>query len=258
MSSASHDAGMAQPPESVDLGRTALLLDVDGTLLELAPTPGEVVVPVTLRGVLGELSERADGAVALVSGRRIASLDELFFPLILPAIGGHGAEMRTGSGAAIVETTDAMLGKSLRRELLLLAEVDPRILVEDKVHSVALHYRLAPECETLLKVAAREIIASEPGSGVELVAGDHVIDVKPRAFNKGLAVRRLMGHAPFKGRTPLFIGDDTTDESVFARLPALRGRGFSVGRTMSGADGMFASPEEVRAWLLRIWSRKAA
>jgi trehalose 6-phosphate phosphatase len=254
----SPNAGTAQPPESVDLERTALLLDVDGTLIELAPTPGEVVVPATLRGMLGELSEQAGGAVALVSGRRIASLDELFFPLELAAIGGHGAEMRIACGGAVTETTDAMLSKTLRRELQLLAEIDPRILVEDKLHSVALHYRLAPEQETLLKVAAREVVAGEPGNGVELMLGDHVIDVKPRAFNKGIAVRRLMTQTPFKGRAPLFIGDDTTDESVFAGLPALRGRGYSVGRRLSGADGMFASPEHVRAWLTRIWGRKAA
>jgi len=258
MSIASGNGRMGQPSDNVDLARTALLLDVDGTLLDLAPTPGEVVVPATLRGVLSELSDKAEVAVALVSGRRIASLDELFFPVVLPAIGGHGAEMRPDPRAAIVEITDAVLSPSLRRELQLLAAIDSRILVEDKVHSVALHYRLAPEHETLLKVAAREVIADEPGDSVELVLGDHVIDVKPKGFNKGIAVRKLMGQAPFKGRTPLFIGDDTTDETVFASLPALRGRGYSVGRALSGTDGMFASPEDVRAWLMRIWSRKAA
>ena len=148
-------------PNIVDLGRDALLLDVDGTLLDIAPTPDAVVVPPMLREILADLIERTDGAVALVSGRRIATLDRLFAPLVAPAIGGHGAEMRLAASEPLLETSVAMLSRTLRRELRLLADADPRVLVEDKAHSLALHYRLVPEMESVLKVAVGEIVAAE-------------------------------------------------------------------------------------------------
>jgi trehalose 6-phosphate phosphatase len=245
-------------PDAIDLSRIALLLDVDGTLLDLAPTPDAVVVPSMLREILGDLIDRARGAVALVSGRRIAALDDLFTPLVAPAIGGHGAEMRLAPGEPVLETSVALLSRTLRRELRLLADADPRVLVEDKAHSIALHYRLVPEMETFLKVAVGEIVASESNHDVEFLLGNHVIDIKPKQFSKGSAVRELMTRAPFAGRTPLFIGDDATDESVFAILPGLGGCGYSVGRAFSATQGTFASPQEVRSWLRLIWSRTGA
>jgi len=242
-------------PESVDLSRVALLLDVDGTLLDIAVTPFDVVVPAVLREILGDLIESAGGAVALVSGRPIASLDGLFSPLLTPAIGGHGAEMRVATGEPVIETSTATLDKALRRELKQLADVDPRLSIEDKAHSLALHYRLAPEREAFLKVAVREIVASEPKHDVEVLFGKQVIDVKPTHFSKGSAVRSLMRRKPFVGRKPLFVGDDTTDESVFAILPDLEGSGYSVGRQVAGTQGTFASPRDVRSWLRQIWTR---
>lgn len=242
----------------IDLGRNALLLDVDGTLLDIAPTPDAIVVPPMLREILADLIERAGGAVALVSGRRIATLDRLFAPLVAPAIGGHGAEMRLAGSEPLLETSVAMLSRTLRRELRLLADADPRVLVEDKAHSLALHYRLVPEMESFLKVAVGEIVASESNDDVEFLLGNHVIDVKPKQFSKGSAVRELMTRPPFTGREPVFIGDDTTDESVFAILPGLGGRGYSVGRAFDATQGTFASPQDVRSWLRQIWSRTGA
>ena len=132
------------------------------------------------------------------------------------------------------------------------------MLIEDKAHSIALHYRLAPERETFLKVAVREIVASEPNADVEFLLGKHVIDIKPKHFSKGSAVRDLMRRKPFAGRKPLFVGDDTTDESVFAILPELKGCGYSVGRQVAGTQGTFASPQEVRSWLRQIWTRNGS
>ena len=245
-------------PDAVDLSRTALLLDVDGTLLDIASTPAEVVVPAMLREILEDLIDRSDGAVALVSGRTIDGLDLVFSPLVAPAIGGHGAEMRITAGGSVVETSAAVLSNSLRRELRLLGDVDPGVLVEDKVHSIALHYRLVPEQETFLKVAVREIVASEPNDDVECLLGKYVIDIKPRQFSKGAAVCELMKRPPFAGRMPLFMGDDTTDESVFAILPSLDGCGYSVGREIAGTQGTFASPQDVRSWLRRLWGRNGS
>jgi trehalose 6-phosphate phosphatase len=229
--------------------RTALLLDVDGTLVDIAPTPADVVVPPALLRVLGELTARADGAVALVSGRTVETIDRLFAPLVTPAIGGHGAEMRIADGAAILQRP-FLLNDALKEKLHRLAEADPRILVEDKSHSIALHYRLAPEHEALLKGGVSEIVADD--DDIEVLVGKSVIDIKSKLFSKGAAVMELMTCEPFAGRTPIFIGDDTTDESVFAVLPEFDGIGYSVGRSIEGASGTFGSPRDVRDWLTEI------
>jgi trehalose 6-phosphate phosphatase len=237
-------------PDSIDVARTALLLDVDGTLLDIASTPDGVVVPRALASTLRHLLAQSGGAVALVSGRTIATLDRLFGSLTMPAIGSHGAELRLLGHGQISKRRPAPLSARLRCKLHALAGIDPRLLVEDKLHSVAVHYRLALQREDLLKREVEAIVAAD--SAVESLFGKAVIEVKPKHFNKGTAVTELMTCEPFAGRTPLFIGDDTTDEAVFAILPDLAGYGFSVGREMAGADGIFDSPHAVRAWLAAL------
>jgi trehalose 6-phosphate phosphatase len=233
---------------------TALLLDVDGTLLDIAATPTRVVVSPKLRSTLSDLLAKSGGAVALVSGRTIDTLDQLFAPLKAPAIGGHGAEMRLSASEG-ASKRPISISAALRRRVHALADIDPRLLVEDKLHSVAVHYRLALQREAFLKHEVANIVAAESPGDVEILLGKAVIEIKPKEFNKGLAVSDLMTYPPFAGRTPLFIGDDTTDEAVFRVLPDLAGRGYSVGRTMAGADGTFASPQDVRSWLRRLSTR---
>jgi trehalose 6-phosphate phosphatase len=239
-------------PDSIDVTRTALLLDVDGTLLDIAATPDGVVVPATLASTLRDLLGQSGGAVALVSGRTIDTLDRLFAPLKLPAIGGHGAEMRLSGDGPVVKSHPPLLSDSLRRRLHALADIDPRVLVEDKNHSIAVHYRLAPQQGTFLNKEVAGIVAADPTDHVEVLFGKAVVEIKPKQFNKGTAVTALMTHPPFAGRTPLFIGDDTTDESVLAILPNLAGAGYSVGRAMLGAEGTFESPAAVRSWLVSL------
>ena len=224
-----------------------MLLDVDGTLLDTAPTPKSVIVPDSLRRSLERLHTRSGGAVAFVSGRLIANLDRLFAPLRLPAIGGHGAQIRlSGNGRAQWRHAE-LIGQDCRRQVAAVAAADRRILVENKGSSLAIHYRLAPELEQPLvsKIAA---IVTQDGE-LELMHGKAVIEIKSTRFTKGTAVHELMTSPPFANRTPIFVGDDITDESVFATLPALGGIGYSVERFMAGASGMFGSPGEVRDWL---------
>ena len=154
--------------------------------------------------------------------------------------------MRVATGEPVIETSRPL---SMRRSGVSSSGWPMSIhgFVEDKAHSLALHYRLAPERETLLKVAVREIVASEPKHDVEVLFGKHVIDVKPTHFSKGSAVRNLMRRKPFVGRKPLFVGDDTTDKSVFAIMPDLKGSGYSVGRQVAGTQETFASPRDVRS-----------
>jgi trehalose 6-phosphate phosphatase len=241
-------------PHTVDVRRTALLLDVDGTLLDIATTPTGVVVPERLRPTLRNLLALTGGAVALVSGRTIDMLDRLFAPLKLPTIGGHGAEMRLSAEGPVVKCHPPDLSDALRERLHALATLDPRLLVEDKLHSIAVHYRLALQRQAFIENEIAAIVASDNEGEIEILSGKAVIEVKPRHFNKGSAVSELMTYRPFADRTPLFIGDDTTDESVFAILPAFSGLGFSVGSPMEGAKGVFPSPAHVRSWLAKVAS----
>jgi trehalose 6-phosphate phosphatase len=235
------------------LASIALLLDVDGTLIDIAPSPFEVHVPDELCRSLERLLERSGGALALVSGRPIRDLDKLFAPLTLPAVGGHGAEMRVRAGEVIPGATP--LPEKLRRHLVQTAAPGSGIEVEDKGYSVALHYRKAPQQEAHLRALIAAARAAFPGEAVKVLPGKAMFEVKRPGINKGEAVRALMTHAPFAGRKPVFVGDDVTDESVFALLPGLNGKGYSVGRHFDGLAGIFATPEEVREALRRLASK---
>jgi trehalose 6-phosphate phosphatase len=233
---------------ALDLASVALLLDVDGTLIDIGPSPLEVHVPEPLCRSLERLLERTGGALALVSGRPIRDLDKLFLPLKLPAIGGHGAEMRLHAGEAVPAAV--MLPDLLRRQLVQAGK--DGVIVEDKGYSVALHYRQAPQQEQPLRQLVDTALAAFPGERIELLLGKAMFEIKHSDVSKGEAVRKLMTQPPFSGRIPVFIGDDITDESVFAALPALRGKGYSVGRRFEGLAGIFATPRDVRDALSRL------
>lgn len=238
--------------DKLDLEKIALLLDVDGTLIEIAATPQDVHVPPSLKHVLGRLRDRLGGALSLVSGRPIADLDAMFEPMRSSAIGGHGAETRLAPDGPIARARAVPLEPELRRRLLRIAAETPGIIAENKDYSLALHYRLVPEHEKFVRSEIARICADWPPEAVEVLPGKAVFEVKPRAFNKGLAVRELMRHGTFAGRRPIFLGDDVTDESVFAVLPDFDGLGFSVGRELKGTNGYFATPREVRHWLYEL------
>jgi trehalose 6-phosphate phosphatase len=238
------------------LSETAILLDIDGTLLDLMPTPREVWVPPGLSKTLNRLLARTSGALALVSGRSLNDIDLIFAPEEFPAIGGHGAEMRvTVDGEA---THAAPMDKELKRRLAAIAKLSPGILLEDKGYSLALHYRLAPHAEKAIYAAVSLIRADLPSAPIEVMPGKCVCEIKPSGFTKATGVRELMTHEPFKGRRPLFIGDDVTDESVFAIMPDLNGLAFSVGRRAKGVAGHFDDPSDVREFLARLLDDETA
>lgn len=240
--------------DQFDFDAFAILLDIDGTILDLAPTPAGVLVPSRLQSTLTTLWKWTGGALALISGRPLDDIDSIFAPLELPAVGGHGAEIRTASAPdKIIRPKVPLLDERIRRELLKLA--DHGVYIEDKGYSIALHYRRAPQKKDKLRKAVSAIVGDISGGKLEVLPGKAVIEVKPTGFNKGSAVLELMEIPPFKGRKPIFIGDDVTDEAVFAILPDVRGTGLSVGRIIAGAVGVFAGPAEVRDWLGRIAAR---
>jgi trehalose 6-phosphate phosphatase len=243
-----------QCPDTIDLAQVAILLDVDGTILDVAATPQGVVVPASLVRALDELHARTNGALALVSGRLIENLDRLFVPLKLPCVGGHGVESRI-SGGAPIQRRRVELSPPLKTQVTAAVTVDPRIIIEDKGSSLAVHYRLTPELGPLVKNKIAAILDRTPGERLEMLCGKAVIEIKPPSFNKGVAVCELMKSAPFAQRIPLFVGDDVTDESVFAVMPALGGFGYSVGREAAGVAGIFGGPQDVRDWLAGLCDR---
>jgi trehalose 6-phosphate phosphatase len=240
------------------LGECAILLDIDGTLLDLAPTPREVWVPLGLANTLIRLSDKTSGALALVSGRSLNDIDLIFAPDQFPAVGGHGAEMRLSSDSEAVATHAPPMDKELKRRLAAIARLSPGILLEDKGYSLALHYRLAPHAEKAIYEAISLIRNELPHAPIEVLPGKCVFEIKQVGFDKAMGVRELMRREPFRGRRPIFIGDDVTDESVFVIMPDLGGLAFSVGRRAEGVAGHFDEPRDVRAWLARLVDGEAA
>ena len=248
------------PPETVPvpsslvphLSETAILLDVDGTLLDLMPTPREVWVPPGLAKTLNRLLVRTNGALAMVSGRSLNDIDLIFAPDQFPAVGGHGAEMRIDPENESVAAHAPPMDKELKRRLAAIAKLSPGILLEDKGYSLALHYRLAPHAEKAIYAAVSLIRADLPNAPIEVLPGKCVCEIKHSGFTKATGVRELMTREPFKGRRPLFIGDDVTDETVFAIMPDYDGLAFSVGRRAKGVAGHFDAPSDVREFLTHL------
>lgn len=234
-----------------DGAKLALFLDFDGTLLEVAPTPGAAVAPEGLPDLLGELSAALGGALALVTGREIADLDLRLAPYRGAAAGVHGAEIRFDperQAALRAEALDPAVLEDVRR----LAVFEPRLLIEDKGASIAVHFRAAETAEPFLERKLRDYVAGSRG-GLRLLRGRKVFEVLGGGFSKGEAVARFMAAQPFAGRTPVMIGDDLTDQPAMQACIALGGFGFAVAGDLFRADRAdFAGPEAVRAWLREL------
>ncbi len=236
------------PPPALDDG-CALFLDVDGTLIEFAQRPEAVVLLPQVREAIGRISDRLGGAVALVSGRPLAQLDALFAPLLLPAAGLHGHELRTDAQARaqMPEQTSDWL-HALHQQAAHLAHAHPGVLVEDKGIGVALHWRAAPQAGEAVLQFARQHINGAPG--YRLQPGDHVVEFVPEGSDKGRAVEQLMAQPAFAGRVPVFVGDDLTDEFGFAAANRLGGWSVLVGhRRDSQARHGLPDPRAVHTWL---------
>jgi len=226
---------------------TALFLDIDGTLLDLARTPDQVKVPRDLIKALERLTQHLSGALAFVSGRSLEGIDRLFAPFKPAAIGAHGGEIRGADGEV---ARSQPLSEKVAEVFHGLADNIPGLYLEDKRCALALHYRLAPEAQPVLVSAMEKQAKLFEGEKVRILHGKAVIEALPLGVDKGTAVVELAKQKPFAGRSILFGGDDTTDLDVFRVLPRLGGRGFSVGRHFPGADHVFGSPRAVRQWLV--------
>jgi len=233
----------------------ALFLDFDGTLVDLAPEPDAVIVPAGLIDTLRAVHEYLGGALALISGRPIDQIDHYLRPLVLPAAGVHGAERRSASGELTWLTTHPL--ETVETAALGLAAVHPRLRVEVKRGSIALHYRQAPELEALCHDTMRAAVDNSPG--LTLMRGKMVFEAKPGGASKGAAIEAFMQEEPFAGRRPLFVGDDFTDEVGFATAQQLQGLGVKVGEGETVAWQRLPSPTVFRHQLqiaVAPWARK--
>ncbi len=250
-----HAAGPA-PPTPSGAGEWALFLDFDGTLVEFAATPDAVVVPRKVHSMLSACADALDGAVAVVSGRPIATLDALLAPLRLPSAGLHGLEVRMPDGNVEHADSGASDLADLRTRLLSLAREDDRLVLEDKKSSLALHYRRAPERESELRALVSD--AADRYRGHHVLHGKMIVEVKPARINKGDAVGRFLESSPFAGRRPIFAGDDLTDEDGFAAVNRLGGVSVKVGEGESRADWRVPDVDALLDWLAAIAGARAA
>lgn len=224
-----------------------VFLDVDGTLVEFTDSPLETYADPELKALLRDVADRLGGALALVSGRSIEYLDGLFAPLRLPAAGLHGVERRKASGVMHgASFVDSQLDPA-RTVLKALVIAHPGTLLEDKGRTIAVHFRMAPRSEPAVLETVRAI-AAQLGSNYHIQGGNMMLELKPRGFTKASAIKAFMHEPPFSGRTPVFVGDDLTDQDGFRTVEDQGGISIAVGDRVHGQFRL-ENPKAVRAWL---------
>jgi trehalose 6-phosphate phosphatase len=221
-------------------GNAALFLDFDGTLVEIAPRPDAVDIPTGLPGLLQRLAAGLGGALAVVSGRRLADLDQ-FLPVPLAKAGDHGAAVRPDPAALAITPVLPTPPVAWRARAVALLERHPGTLIEEKAHGFVLHYRQAPAAGPPARALLAAMVAEQPDA-FTLLEALMAWEIRPRGVSKASAVRTLMAAPPFTGRTPIFIGDDVTDEEGMAAARTLGGFGWRL-------QDAFGSPAALRAWL---------
>lgn len=226
-------------------GHAALYLDFDGTLAEFAATPERVVIDESLPALLASLATALDGALAILTGRQLASFDALVAPVILAGAGLHGAELRPGPGITLVSGEQAATA-TLVRQLQAHFGDDPRLLVEDKEFAVALHFRRAPERAAECREAMHQFA---PSRLFDVMEGSKVIEARPKGADKGAALRTLARLEPFAGRLQVCVGDDRTDEDGIVAAQDLGGFGVKIGCGESAARYRLPDVPAVHRWL---------
>lgn len=251
------------PIDFSDLAQWSFFFDLDGTLLDIAPSPDGVTPAEGLQSALEKLDQCTSGALAIVSGRSVDFVDRLFPGYRFSVAGLHGAQVRQASATGGCSNPSAMTlpeGFHRGREFAKQAAVDlPGVFFENKGGAFALHYRMAPEREADVRRIMR-VADSLATPGYALQEGKFVIELKPSGSDKGMAVRKFMDAEPFRGRRPFAAGDDFTDETMFAAVNEMGGLSLRVGSpleivrngTRTEALAQMASPEILRRWIRRL------
>ena len=235
----------------------AVFLDIDGTLLELAPAPDAVQVDPELATLLPQLRKSLGGALALITGRAISDVDRLFPGLRMPVAGQHGCERRDALGTLHLHAARTATLERLRALFTEFARSHEGLLLEDKGATLALHYRKAPQLAAKVHKTMHEQVAAIGVKSYRLQPGKQLLELRPDNRDKGTAIRDFMTERPFKGRCPVFIGDDRTDEHGFAVIDAMGGWSVKVGRGPSRARYRLPDVAAVRAWLAAFGKKTA-
>jgi len=215
-----------------------VFLDFDGTLVEIEERPGDVKLAETTRWTLTQLCAATGGAVAIVSGRSIGSIDALLAPLKLAVAGEHGLTRRSADGSMHKASSIAGFLDHAESALSPLVRDRPGLLLERKSVAIALHYRSRPDAEAACLAAMQDLASSTPG--IQIMRGKMVLEAKPAGADKGTAIADFMMEAPFKGRWPMFAGDDVTDEDAFAMVNAINGITIKIG--IGPTDAQWRAP----------------
>ena len=228
----------------------AYFFDLDGTLLDFtdAPRGGAARLDDELRGQIGTLRDKTGGAVALISGRSLADIDRLLDGDHLPAAGQHGTERRDARGQITRHAFPLERLEWAHARLIDAAAGHAGLLVEHKGLSVALHYRRAPRLGGYAHRVVRSL-APRLGAQFSVQPGKRIVELKPAGKDKGAAVVEFMAEVPFRGRTPVFVGDDLTDEFAFRAVNRLRGYSIKVGAGRTAARWRLRDVRAVRQWL---------
>ncbi|MEA9392627.1 trehalose-phosphatase [Acerihabitans sp. TG2] len=240
----------SESPPPISLTTFACFFDVDGTLAGIEEKPEWVSIPDEIKQALCDGFTATNGALALVSGRSLAELDRLSAPFHGPAAGVHGAERRDGQGQIHRTELSPALAAKLQRELTQAIAHLPGCHVEAKGMAFALHYREAQHYQKNILTVAESFVTRYPE--LALQPGKCVVELKPQGVSKGEAIKVFMDEAPFAGRTPLFIGDDLTDEAGFIQVNALQGISIKVGPGNTAAHYHLKDVAAVHHWILSL------
>jgi trehalose 6-phosphate phosphatase len=242
-------AGVGRQPPPLDPSIHSLFLDFDGTFVDFAPTPEAVKLRIGSRELLERVSQRLNGALAIVSGRRIGDLDRFLAPLVLPASGVHGQEFRLAGGEIRIKPPTPELDVARRRLSRSLVADDP-LLIEDKGGSVVVHYRQHPELRGRAKALA--FAAASSLDDLFVVEGHYIFEIREREITKATAIELFSDQPSFRKRVPIFVGDDTTDEDGLRAAAKVGGFGIKVGPGETQALYRLAGVSDVHEWLAGV------
>lgn len=231
-------------------GNYALFFDLDGTLADIQPHPDQVSIPKPIREALRQLALQQSGALALISGRSMAELDTLSAPFRFPLAGVHGAERRDIKDQLHIVTLPPLLADTLFQWLTQAMSSLEGCELENKGMAFALHYRQAPQHAKAIELLARDAVARF--DGLSLQPGKCVVELKPKGINKGAAIAAFLREDPFRGRQPVFIGDDLTDEAGFEVVNLAGGISVKVGPGQTQAQWRLADVAATHQWLQQM------
>jgi len=231
----------------LDFKKDALYLDIDGTLLDLAVRADDVVVPPSLPGHLYHLKQKTGGAVAFVSGRELQVIDRLFAPLILPAAGVYGAEIRL-SPQTQQEHIDPIPNHLIQAIEQSVGSMQG-VVFENKRYAIVVDFKCAPERADIIGKMLAGILGNARQDLV-LLKATRAYEIKYKGYTKDRAIQRFQSVPPFFGRRPIFLGDDVVDEQAIDYCRKNGGIGIKIGEEGEA----LATPQDVRKWIERMAS----